>query len=136
MAGDALQKFKSSLNRGVTSVSVKAMSSLEKSKLKTHIESIEAEIQKLTASVGEAAYQSWASGEKDFGRLEEQCALIQQKREEVSRLVAELSSIDERDSQIFGNKTEEAAGIVCPSCGSRYETPVRFCRKCGQQLTE
>lgn len=136
MAGDALQKFKSSLNRGVTSVSVKAISSLEKSKLKTHIESIETEIQRLTVSVGEAAYQSWASGEKDFGKLEEQCALIQKKREEISQLVAELSSIDERDNQIFGNKTGDTAGIVCPSCGSRYENPVRFCRQCGQQLTE
>ena len=26
--------------------------------------------------------------------------------------------------------------MVCPNCGTGYETPVKFCRKCGTKLME
>lgn len=142
MAGDALQKFKSSLNRGVTTISVKASSSLEKGKIKTHIESINSEIQKLITTIGETAYASWESG-GDFSSLAELCAQIQQKKGEIEQLNQEMASIDERDSQILGAKAAESAsaapasaepGTVCPSCGTQFDSPVKFCRKCGQKL--
>lgn len=146
MAGDAFQKFKSSLNRGVTTVNVKTSSSLEKMKIKTHIESINTELRRLVASVGEAAYQVWTTEEKDFTTLYAQFETIRQKREEIDRLNEEYGSIDERDSQILGTQVQEAAPqpqepaavgeIVCPNCGARYAGPVRFCRKCGTKLQE
>lgn len=137
MAGDMFQKFKSSVNRGVTTISVKASSSLEKTKIKTHIESIESSIQELLVSVGEAAYATWESGEKDYASLEEMFASIQEKRAEVAKLNVEMASIDERDEQILGaskaGKTPEAE-IACPNCGAVCIATAKFCRTCGTKL--
>lgn len=146
MAGDTFQKFKSSLNRGVTAISVKTSSSLEKAKIKTHIDSLEAEIQRLMTGIGEMAYTKWESKDADFSVLEESFMAIQQKKAEIQSLNEELVQIDERDKQILGNAAAEAAGsvtdvqsesgIVCPGCGTLYETATKFCRKCGYKLQE
>lgn len=150
MAGDTFQKFKSSFNRSVTAISIKTSSSLEKVKIKTHIESINSEIERLVATAGETAYTLWESGSLDLSSLNEQFSMIKQKKEEIAQLEIEYDSIDERDNQILGNQTPEdvvapppaqpaagpVAGIVCPNCGSNYATPVKFCRKCGTKLAE
>ena len=145
MAGGTFQKFKSSLNRSVTTISVKASSSLEKTKIRTHIESIQGEIQRLTVSVGEGIYAKWSAGESDYASIVEQLESIKQKNEEIQQLTEEFNSIDDRDSQILGNtKAQETAApppedknaIFCPKCGARYDSPVRFCRKCGCQLSD
>lgn len=141
MANDAFQKIKSSLNRGVTAISLKTSSSLEKAKIKTHIESIKSEIEKAISAVGQAAYTRWENGETDFSVLNEQFAQIKQKKEEIVALESECAAIDERDSQILGTAggdtaAPESGGTICPSCGSIYSTPVKFCRKCGQKLAE
>ena len=146
MAGDTLQKFKTSFNRGVTAISLKTSSSLEKVKIKTHIDSISTEIERMISNVGETAYSIWNSGETDFSSLNEQFSAIKQKREEIEQLQSEYLSIDERDNQILGTSSaevpapaapaEQAVGIVCPNCGSNYSSPVKFCRKCGQKLQE
>ena len=139
MANDALSKFKSSINRGITTINVKTSSSLEKTKIKTHIDSLRAEIERLFYSIGERAYTVW-EGQTDAGEgLEELYALVKQKKDEINQLNAELSSIDERDNQILGTMKQEAAAasggmIVCPECGSQYDTPAKFCRKCGHKL--
>lgn len=143
MAGDALQKFKTSFNRGVTAISLKTSSSLEKVKIKTHIDSIKTEIDRLVSNAGEMAYSIWDSGETDFSALNDQFSAIKQKREEIERLQAEYTSIDERDNQILGTSSaevpapaEQVPEILCPKCGSSYSSPVKFCRKCGQKLQE
>lgn len=41
MANDAFEKFKKSVNRGITTISIKTSSSLEKSKIKLHMDSLE-----------------------------------------------------------------------------------------------
>ena len=147
MAGDTFQKFKSSINRGVTAISIKTSSSLEKVKIKTHIESINSEIERLIVAAGETAYTIWESGELDIPSLNEQFSLIKQKKEEIALLESEYASIDERDNQILGTQvpdetvstppvTESVVGITCPNCGANYTTPVKFCRKCGNKLQE
>lgn len=144
MAGDTLQKLKSSLTRGVTAISLKTSSSLEKAKIKTHIESIKAEIDKSIVSVGEAAYAIWESGETDFSPLNESFADIKQKKDEIARLEETYESIDERDGQILGVTGEtpppppvpQAEGVVCPNCGATYAASVRFCRKCGSKIQD
>ena len=147
MAGDTLQKFKTSFNRGVTAISLKTSSSLEKVKIKTHIDSITTDIDRMISNVGEMAYSIWASGETDFSSLNEQFSVIKQKREEIEQLQAEYLSIDERDNQILGTSstevptppaapTEQSAGVICPNCGSASSPSARFCRKCRQKLQE
>lgn len=138
---DPIQKFKNSMNRGITTISVKTSSSLEKTKLNTHIDTLEKDIQNLYSAVGSAAYALWESGTSDFSTLTETFISIQQKKSEISRLVTERDAIARRDSQILGTAAQEPAkssrapGVIfCPQCGASYDTPVKFCRKCGCSL--
>ena len=139
MAHDAISKFKSSINRGITTINVKTSSSLEKTKIRTHIESLRADIEKLFHSIGERAYAGWERQAGEDEGLTEMFVLVKQKKDEIDQLTAELFSIDERDNQILGTMKQEAAPaagrkITCPECGSQYDDPAKFCRKCGHKL--
>ena len=148
MAGDAFQKFKSSFNRGVATISVKTSSSLEKVKIKTHIESIEKEIEHLISEIGENAYEIWETNDNDFSVLGEKCLVVKQKKDEIIQLNEAYNSIDERDGQILGTSVNEEnhevketapisnESITCPNCGSVYIQSVKFCKKCGQKLKD
>lgn len=136
---DAFDKFKSSLNRGIATISVKTSSSLEKSKLRTHIDSLKSDIQKLYFEIGETAYNKWLNADPDCTALERMFEEIKTKQQTISELSDELNSIDERDNQILGTKTEKPAAnsnVFCPSCGASYDAPVKFCRSCGFKMQE
>ena len=138
---DAFQSLKSALNRGITTINVKTSSSLEKSKIKTHIESLTRDIEREISAVGEAAYKLWSDGPQDFSPLESYFETIRSKYDEIARLNEQLNAIDDRDNQILGNTTQEvrevvAPKFVCTNCGAQYENPVKFCRKCGNKMAE
>ncbi len=141
MASDIFEKMKSSVNKGITTISVKTSSSLEKSKIKTHIESITKDIERDYSAIGEAAYRVWTSGSMDFSVLVNRFEAVKQKQEEIVALNQQFDAIDERDSQILGTAAaaaaipvEEAPKAICPNCGAQYAEPVRFCRQCGTQI--
>ena len=140
MAGDVFQKVGDSVNRAITKISVKTSSSLEKSKIKLHIESLTNELQKMLQNVGTHVYTMWLNGQTSDPQLIAKLEVIKQKKEEIDRLTAELAAIDDRDDEILGNKSavqpQPAAPQKphCPGCGSECEASAKFCRKCGCQL--
>lgn len=138
---DPIQKLKNSMNRGITTISVKTSSSLEKSKINMHIESLEKEVQSLLYTIGKDAYDIWENGASDFESLTEKFSSVKQKKAEITQLTAELDAIDQRDKQILGTPQNTAEAVpqasgsfFCPQCGAAYDTPVKFCRKCGCNL--
>lgn len=135
---DAFEKFKSSLNRGITTISMKTASSLEKTKLKTHMDSLKTENQRLIVEVGELAYKKWYNSDSDYTDLDKLCIKIRENQQTIADLTVQLSAIDDRDNEVLGNKVEKPAGpeIVCPNCGAGYDTPVKFCRSCGFKMPE
>lgn len=135
MAEHTFDKFKSSLNRGIATISVKTSSSLEKSKLRTHIESLKNEIQKLYLEVGEVSFTQWMNHDENSSVLEGLFSEIQAKQNAINELSEELNSIDERDNKILGLQTEKTA-IICPQCGAAYTAPAKFCRSCGFKMQE
>lgn len=137
MAADAFDKFKSSINRGIATISVKTSSSLEKSKLKTRIETLRSDIEKKYSAAGESVYKIWSQGSNDVSQLSELFETIRQKHEEIEKLTVELAGIDERDSRMLegdGALGDRPHENYCPSCGEKYEQSVKFCRKCGTKL--
>lgn len=142
MAGDAFKKFGDSMSRTITKISVKTSSSLEKSKIKMHIESLTKDVQKMLMDVGEEVYSLWMNGESSNQSLAEKLEAVKQKKNEIEQLSIELASIDDRDDEILGTKAEteqksEAAAPqkpCCPNCGSEHEPAAKFCRKCGYKL--
>ena len=142
MAGDTFQKFGDSMNRAITKLSVKTSSSLEKSKIKMHIESLTKDVQKMLMDVGEEMYSLWLRGESSNQSLAEKLEAVKQKKNEIEQLTIELASIDDRDNEILGTKIEAEPKpevvtpqkTCCPKCGSEYEPEAKFCRKCGHKL--
>ena len=142
MAGDAFSKLGDSMSRAITKISVKTSSSLEKSKIKMHIESLTKDVQKMLVDIGEEVYSLWLQGNASNQSLAEKLEAVKQKKEEIAQLTVELNSIDERDNQILGTKTEaeekpEPAAPTkncCPNCGSECDPAAKFCRKCGNKL--
>lgn len=142
MAGDAFQKIGDSMNRAITKISVKTSSSLEKSKIKMHIESLTKDVQEMLTDIGKEVYSLWQNGESSNESLREKLEAIKQKKNEIENLSMEFASIDIRDNEILGTKTEvEKKPEVsvpqkpcCPNCGYEYESTAKFCRKCGHKL--
>ncbi|MBE6963978.1 MAG: hypothetical protein E7443_05225 [Ruminococcaceae bacterium] len=141
MAGDALQKFGGSMSRAITKISIKTSSSLEKAKIKLHIESLTKDVQKMLSELGENVYSLWLNGEFSIQSQTETLEAIKQKCYEINQLTMEMASIDDRDSEILGTKTEAeqkapAAPQVphCPNCGAEHEPAAKFCCKCGHNL--
>lgn len=137
---DVFQKFKSTVNRGITTISVKTSSSLEKTKIKTHIDTLNREIERELLAVGEAAYDIWSNGGTDFSSLSSSFETVKGKQNEIADLNKEIEAIDERDNQILGSSSApeapEAPRIICSGCGTQYDAPVKFCRKCGNKMAE
>lgn len=139
---DAFQKFKSSVNRGIATISVKGSSVVEKSKIKTHIDSLNRELEKELMLIGDLAYKIWTNDNSDFSSLNTRFEAIKGKLAEIESLRTELNAIDERDNQILGSNTaqpevlNEAAKHFCTQCGAQYETLPKFCRKCGNKMSD
>jgi len=142
MAGDAFPKLSNSMSRAITKLSVKTSSSLEKSKIKLHIESLTKDVQNMLTDIGQDVYSLWLNGELSNQLLTEKLEAVKQKNAEIEQLSIELASIDDRDNEILGIKTnsEPKTEVVapkksnCPNCGSECEPTAKFCRKCGKQL--
>ena len=136
---DAFDKFKSSLNRGITTINVKANSFSEKTKIKTHIDTLKGEIQKLYLEIGETSYNKWINSDPDCTALEQMFEQVKIKQQTIAERTAELEAIDERDNQILGTASKPAAtahSVICPKCGAGYDSPVKFCRSCGFKIGE
>ena len=149
---DMLEKIKSSVNRGVTSINVKASSSIEKSKLRTHIETLERDIEKLEQKAGITGFEIWKQA-GDYALLDETFRSIQQKKEEIEALKAQFAQIDELNQQILGTaeRGNTPAGqaapvqenpsaapaqptVFCVNCGTGYVKAPKFCTRCGCKM--
>lgn len=143
MANDAFEKIKSSFNRGITSISVKTSSSLEKGKINTYIDSLENEIKKLKYDLGEEVFRAYIEEDEERDKINAFCSKIKESYDNIDEAKKEIEAIDERDRKIFGEEeraqnsgvpVEEGSVIFCDKCGARYEEKVNFCRKCGNKL--
>lgn len=141
MAGDAFRKFGDSMSHAITKISVKTSSSLEKSKIKMHIESLTKDVQKIQADVGEDVYILWLQGEFSNQSLTEKLEAVKQKKNEIEQLTIDLAAIDDRDNEILGTKVDafqtpstSEDKLHCSVCGSECEPAAKFCRKCGNKL--
>ena len=135
---DVFQKLKTSVNRGITTISVKTSSTFEKSTINTHIDTLKNEIAKLNSKLGEDVYNAWISGEESIGVFSETLEQIKAKLAEIDALNDELKKIDERSNSVLGTDKNSDANTphFCTNCGTRYEVGAKFCRKCGNSLQE
>lgn len=138
MQNNPFDRMKSKINKGITTVTVKTSSSVEKAKLNTHMESLGCEIERLKQELGGKVYILWDAENFDLSKVEEELQKIKEKKETLSRLQKQLEEIDEQANSILGKAGESsfshAVGCICSNCGSQYEQKINFCVKCGNKI--
>lgn len=134
---DPLQKIKSSFNKGITTITVKTSSTIEKTKLSTHIYKLKEDILSLYTRYGQDSYKKYKNvGNVTDESLKEIFKNIEEKENTIRSLLNEIKKIDEQNNEILGNSqnTMNQSKFYCSNCGASYSTKVNFCRKCGKKI--
>lgn len=138
--------IKNTFSKGLTVLNVKTANFLEQNKIKTYITTLTTEIETLKSEVGSMAYTAWNAGENIVTEeLESKFRLIQEKEQQIKEQEEEAAKLAEKEKQILGEQEAKAAAntaaaspsgavLTCPGCGQTYETPAKFCRKCGTRM--
>lgn len=142
--------IKNTFSKGLTALNMKTANFLEINKIKTYIATLNSEITALNSEIGQDAYASWLeSGQVPVELLTDKLEQIYQKEQLIAEQEAEAARISEMEKQILGEQEPKgrfgagardagaASGepvLVCPGCGQAYDTPAKFCRKCGTRL--
>ncbi|MCL2409792.1 MAG: hypothetical protein FWC96_09350 [Oscillospiraceae bacterium] len=126
------------LNKGAAVVAANSKAMLEKSKINAAIGNLENERKQLAQLAGEKLYNAYKSdGEISvdesvanlFTEIDRRLELIEQQKDQLKRVEDELSLIT------GGTKSASQSGNVACSCGHVSPEGVKFCTKCGNQLS-
>lgn len=138
MEYNAFDMMKSKINKGITTVSVKTGNSVEKAKLNTYMDVVNAEINSLKQDVGNRTYVLWDAGNFDLEKLLPELEMIKKKIDTVEEIKQQILEIDNREREILGQTaggygTANEGSCVCPNCGASFKDKVNFCVKCGSK---
>lgn len=128
----ATDKFKSIFTKTIATVNVKTSSFIESAKLKTHINTLEKEIENLFNEIGKKSFESWAKVETDTFDLNDCFISVQQKKEQIATLEKEIYKLELQQKEVLGAKEL----YICPSCKTTFENQIKFCKKCGAKMNE
>lgn len=139
MEQSAFDVVKAKINKGITTISLKTNSSVEKAKINTHMESLKTEVDKLKQDIGHKTYILWNAGNFDIAKVESELLTVKEKQEILNELQCKLRDIENREKEILGQMEQDnirnnAEQFFCPNCGSSYTQKVNFCVKCGCKL--
>lgn len=132
MEQNAFDMMKSKINKGITTVSLKTSSSVEKAKINTYIESLSGDIESLKKEIGEKVYTLWEYDQFDLEKLTQELNTIKEKNKKIAELKDQLVAIEDKENDILGKGA--IMGSRCANCGTQYEQKINFCVKCGAKL--
>ena len=132
MAADLFGKIKGSIDKSVATVSIKSSEFVEITKFKTQIATLEKEIEELQKTVGKGYYRKWNTGDADMAEIDEICALIKAKEEEIEGCKQEIENLQNENKKILSSEDNNK----CPNCGAVNKEDAKFCAGCGTKLIE
>jgi hypothetical protein len=115
--------FKESLTKGLTTINMKTSNFMEESKIKTHISSLENEINSIELNLGKSIFEKWKNGENYQEGVEETLNLIQSKYAEIEAQKQNIEKLHEEEKQVLG--TQQQAQPVAPAPGTQQAQPVQ-----------
>lgn len=140
LATNIFKKVLDTTNTTITKIGVKTSSSIEKSKIKMHIDVLNNQTEDLLKQIGENVYALWI-GEADISQVDKvKLEEVRCKKSEIEQLAMQLEQISERDDEILGKKSEydirdfSDDKMICPNCKLEYDKTAKFCGKCGYEL--
>ena len=129
--------FKESITKGITTINMKTSNFMEESKYKTHITSLENEINTLELNLGKSIFEKWKSGADYKEGIEDALNTIQSKYDAIDEQKRNIEKLHEEEKQILGNQTNpsnQPVGTFCTKCGAPNDANYKFCCKCGNPL--
>ena len=128
--------LKESFSKGLTALNVKTSTFLEAKKIQTYISTLNGEIEALYKEIGRRAYEDWQeNGSISLSNIGDQLMETSQKKQTIEEQTKAAAELERKEQQILGTGEAQKPGkIFCPNCGQSYDTPVKFCRKCGTKL--
>lgn len=132
--------FKSTLEKGITTLNVKTNNFMEESKCKTYIATLEKEINALKLSIGNSVYDNWTNNEDVMNGIEEFLQKIKEKEQEIRVQEERIRQLSVEEKQILG-VTDDRTGmaedaVYCSQCGAKNASNFKFCVKCGASLKD
>lgn len=128
----AFEKMKNTINKGITVVSVKTNTSVEKAKLNTQIDNLEKEIAKLQKEMGNQTYILWKAGKFEISVIEETLYIIDEKRNKMKELQTKIEELLEQGQEVLGEDSKYIC--ICSNCNMEFMEKVNFCIKCGNKI--
>lgn len=130
--------IKNSFSKGLTTINVKASNFMEENKLRTHISTLEAEIEKLKLNVGEEVFKEYVDGTFALENVTEMLEAIKVKYDTIAQINNEIQELSTKEMEILGSTAAQNAaqeGVqFCSQCGAPYKIGYKFCEKCGSKL--
>jgi len=94
----------------------------ENTKNKIAIADIQNDIEAVYVEIGKLVYQAFADGTEPSSEINDKCALISEKLNEIEALKDKIET-DQPKSDAF-----------CPNCGVAVDADGNFCASCGAKL--
>lgn len=132
---DIFDKMKMGLNKGVATISTGSKTVVEKTKINSIINNLEADKKCLCEAMGLKIFEfCGANPETDFPCAEmiDFCNNIQLHNQQIEEQKRKLVELDAEMSRVLGtsNSVEQ---VVC-SCGYSNIVGSKFCAKCGKEI--
>lgn len=130
--------IKDSFSKGLATINVKTSNFMEENKLKTHISTLEAEIEKLKHSVAEIVYKKWEENTFTIQVVENELEAIKEKYALIEKIRTQINELSKKEKQILGSSEGQKSGntgkLFCTNCGAECKVGYKFCEKCGNKL--
>ena len=117
---DTFDRLKSKFNKGVVTVSSKTTSTIEKTKIKTRISTVQNDIELIYGSLGEMVYKMWLNNDHNFNYFDEKCNMIKAKQDEIEKLNEEIRVVEEKEKQAIDAAEAEVENMDNASCNQTY----------------
>ena len=137
MPNESIGKLQDMLTRTTATVGVKTSVFVGSAKVRTNINTVKKEINNLYLELGTMVYESWKKEELDPELIEQQCLKIKEKFENIEELETEIAKLEQQEAKVLGAKRQEEKAMpsfICPNCRTAFDSPIKFCRKCGTKM--
>lgn len=123
-------KFKEKIDKSVATVTVKSSTTMEVTKLKNYIKTLEYQIEEKKSILGSLIYRMYKEGAVDGNVYEDICKEIQELELKCEESEKAIEQIKKDEEELLGiNKV----GKRC-ECGAILEAESLFCGECGKKV--
>ena len=129
---DIFGRIKRTIDKGVTTVSVKSTGLLESTKVKGFISSLTDQREEMIKDLGNIVYSLYSNDNLDKEQIIQKCNEIKLIEDKIKEKQIELERIQKEQEEILGNNGQGSA-VKC-ECGAVLQAESNFCVKCGKKI--